>query len=168
MGKPREREMIRAYIAQRYPDQHVIFGCPLGPVPEVLTVAWGARKALRVGRGLRPEVDALVIQNRSLIMVEAKVVKWMDGLSKLPVYKGLVPTTPELEEYRGYPVRMILCTPWANESIRASAEGVGVEIDEFSTPEVDAYIEEMGKYWSREYQAARQEKKRAREILGLE
>jgi len=168
MGKPRERALIREYIAQRYPRSHVIFDCALGPVPEVLIAAWGARKALRVGRGLRPVVDALVITDGSLVLVEAKIIRWLDGISKLPVYSGLVPTTPELAEYRDRPRRMILCTPWAGESVLAAAAGVGVEVEEFSTPEVDDYVRELDKYWSREYQAARADKKRARELLGLE
>ena len=168
MSQQRERALIRAYITDRFPGRRVIYGCPLGPVPEVLVAAWGLRKALRVGRGVRPEVDALVFDDSNLVLIEAKILKWLDGISKLPVYKGLVDTTPELQEYKAWPRRMVLCTPWVNESIEASGVSAGVEVDQFATPEVDAYFTELGKYWTKEYRESRAAKKRAREILGLE
>ena len=168
MAKQRERKLIQDYILARYPGRRVIFGCPLGPVPERLIATWGPQKALRVGRGLRPEVDALVFEDSTLILVEAKIVKWMDGVSKLPVYKGLVPTTPELQQYRDWPVYMVLCIPWLTESIMASARSVGVSVDEFTTPDLELYVQELHKYWTSEYRIAREEKRRARELLGLE
>lgn len=168
MGKPRERQLIRDYIADRYPNSNVIFNCPLGPVPELLVATWGARKALRVGRGLRPEVDALVIEPGMLHLIEAKIIKWVDGISKLPVYRALVPTTPELEPYRDYKIHLILCTPWANEPIVEAAKRLWVDIDIFTTPEVDEYVGEMGKYWTGDYRKAREERNRARSLLGLE
>lgn len=168
MGKPRERALIQDYIAQRYPNHHVIMGCPLGPVPESIIATWGRTKALRIARGMRPEVDALVFQDSKLIMIEAKIFKWVDGLAKLPMYKGLIPTTPELEQYKDLEVEMVLCTPWTSETIEAAAAAMGVRVDVYSTPDIDVFVEETHKYWTKEYQSARDEKKRARSLLGLE
>jgi len=168
MGQQRERRLVSEYVAERFPRARVIMGCPLGPAPEKLVATLGPRKALRVARGLRPEVDALVIENHRLIMVEAKIRAWIDGIAKLPVYKSLVPTTPELEQYTDYPVEMRLCFPWHSETIEAAAKNLGVVLDVFHKPWIDEYLEELGKYWSGEYITGRAEKKRMREILGVE
>ncbi|MBU2060205.1 MAG: hypothetical protein KKB38_21040 [Gammaproteobacteria bacterium] len=168
MGKPRERDLIRHYVVARYPERRVILGCPLGPVPERLIATWGARKALRVGRGLRPEVDALIFEDSKLVLIEAKILKWLDGLAKLTLYKSLIPSTPELQEYRDWPVEMVLCTPWSMESIEEAARASGIRIDVFITTDIQEYVEELGKYWTSDYKARREERKRAREALGLD
>lgn len=168
MSQQRERALIGAYIRERWPARRVILGCPLGPVPLTLVATWGRIKAARLARGIRPEVDALVFDDHRLVIIEAKIVKWLDGLAKLPLYKGLVATTPELLEYLDWPVDMVLCTPWANESIDAAAAAQGVRVDVFSTPEVEVYAQELGKYWTKEYRERRQERKLALERLGLE
>lgn len=168
MGKPRERQFIIDYVLSRFPDKRVIFSCPLGQVPEKLIATFGRAKALKVGRGLRPEVDALVFDSHTLIFVEAKIKNWLDGIAKLPVYAGMIEDTPELEEYRSWPRRMILCLPFTSESVQSAARAAGVEVDEFSTPDVEAYLIELEKYWTPEYRKSRGELLRARELLGLE
>lgn len=168
MSRQVERALIRDYILEKYPDKRVIFGCPLGPAPEKLIATWGAAKALRVARGLRPEVDAVVFEDHTLVLVEAKVTAWMDGLSKLPVYSGLVDTTPELVEYVSWERRMVLCLPYPNESVYESAKVLGVVVDSFTTPEVDEAIRDREKYWTPEWKHRQAEVKRVRALLGLE
>lgn len=168
MGEQRERRLIVEYITERFPKDRVIFGCALGPAPEKLVATLGPRQALRMVRGLRPEVDALVIQNHHLVMVEAKIRAWVDGIAKLPLYKSLVATTPELVDYQSYDIEMRLCFPWYSETIEQAAKNLGVVLDVFHKPWIDDYLEELGKYWSGEYIAQRAEKKRMRGIFGLE
>jgi len=168
MGQQRERRLIAEYIVDRFPRATVIYGCPLGPVPQKMVATLGPRKALRMARGIRTEVDALVILDHKLILVEAKIQRWVDGIAKLPIYRSLIPTTPELEEYRGWEVEMRLCFPWESETIQEAAKNAGVVLDVFHQPWVDDYLTELGKYWSGEYIAARAEKKRMRELFGLE
>lgn len=168
MGQQRERRLIVEYVMEKFPRANVIYGCPLGQAPEKLVATLGPHKALRMARGVRPEVDALVVQDHKLILVEAKVQRWIDGIAKLPVYKGLLSTTPELEQYRGYEVEMRLCFPWRTEEIEVACRNAVVVLDVFCPPWIDDYLAELGKYWSSEYIAARAEKKRMRGILGVE
>ncbi len=146
----------------------MIMGCPLGPVPELIIAQYGFREALRVARGIRPEVDALVIRKPHLILIEAKIFKWLDGIAKLPVYEGLLKSTPELAQYKEYDHSMILCTPWTTETINAAATAQNVKIDVFNPPWIQGYVEEMHKYWTVEYRTARAEKMRLRKVFGLE
>jgi len=168
MGQQRERRLIAEYIVEKFPRAPVIYGCPLGPVPQKMIATLGPRKALRMARGLRPEVDALVVLDHRLVLVEAKILRWIDGIAKLPVYKSLVPTTEELKQYGGYDVEMRLCFPWSSETIEEAARNAGVVLDVFHQPWIDEYMTELGKYWTGDYIAARAEKRRMREIFGLE
>lgn len=164
----RERRLVAEYVVERFPKSRVIFDCPLGPVPEKMVATLGYRKALRLARGLRPMVDALVIQDHEVILIEAKILKWLDGMAKLPIYRGLVKSTPELQEYKNYSSSMVLCTPWISETIEAAAGIQEVKVDIFCPEWINDYLTELGKYWSRDYQKARAEKKRLREIFGVE
>ena len=168
MGRQWEREYAVAYLQARYPRSRHIQGAPLGPVPQEMVARYGMRTALRMGRGLRPEADLLVWGEQELVLIECKIFKWLDGLSKLPTYKGLVATTPELEEWRSWPVRMVLATPWIMETMREAALVRGVELDEFETPEAHEYLAKLNSYWTSEAKVAREQRQRARALLGLE
>jgi hypothetical protein len=168
MGKPRERQFIVDYVTARFPGKRVIFNCPLGPVPETLIATWGRAKALRVSRGLRPEVDALVFDGQTLIFIESKIREWLNGISKLPVYARMADDTPELQAYKSWTRRMILAIPFTSETIQSAARTNGVEIDVFSTPDVESYLIESGKYWTPEWKKAQAERKRTIALLGLD
>ena len=165
----RERALLAEYIRLKLPGVQVRQNCPLGIVPESLIVEYGRTAALRVARKMRPEVDALVITPDRLILIEAKILRWVDGLAHLVVYKALVPDTPELEEYAKRPVVMRMVIPFTQENMRSVAERMGVEIDEFTTPAIDQYLtQELPKYSTQEYKRKRAEVMRQREILGVQ
>ena len=163
-----EPRWVSEYVAATYPDLPHAYRVPLGPIPKALEEAWGPTKARRVYRPSRPEVDALVYPKGRLIMVEAKIFKVMDGLSKLPIYRSLVPTTPELAEYWTKPVTMqLLCVkpvPWVLEA----ATQAGVDVVAWSPDWVVAIWEERDKYWTPEAQQKREERKQVLRRLGYE
>ena len=166
--KPRERQLIIDYIRDRFPNDRVGFDFPLGPPPTRLIAEFGYSKALRIGRASRVKVDAVIWKDGTLILVEAKIREWVNGVAKLPLYKALVPETPELEPYWEWPVRMVLALPYSNELIESACERLGVELDEFTSATVDEAMAEVQKWQSPEWRKAQAEKRHTREILGLE
>lgn len=167
MGRQWEREYVSALVLDKFPDRRVILSCPLGPVPLEIVERLGMRTALRIGRGMRPVVDLLVYGDQEVILVEAKIYKWLDGISKLHTYRALVPDTPELAEQLGWPVRLILATPWLMEPMRVAAGRLGVELLEYHLPIADEYAAKMQTYWTAEAMQARYTRKRTIEALGL-
>ena len=168
MIQQRERALLTAYIESYLRGRQVRQNCPLGIVPESLIIEYGRSAALKVARKMRPEVDALVIAPDALILVEAKVVRWVDGLSKLVLYKALVPDTPELETYAKLPVVMRLVIPFTQDNMRSVAARMGVELVEFTTPAIDEYLNnELPKYNTQEYKRNRADVLKQREILGV-
>lgn len=168
MGQPRERRYIAEYVAKTFPDSPVKLGCPLGPGVRGLVEEYGLPKALTMSRGFRPEVDAVVVLPEKLIVIEAKIFKIVDGISKLPVYASLIPATPELWIHRKLPVEMRLITPWLTAQVQEMARGMGVEVDIYNPPWIKDYVDKMHSYWTAEAREARAAKLKLREILGVE
>jgi len=161
-----EPRWVAEYCAKFYPNYPVRYRCPLGPVPPGLAEGFPPEKALRIARPWRPEVDALVIAPKELILVEAKVFKYMDGLSKLPIYRDLIDSTPELEQYKKLPRRMQLLLPAKLDWVETAAKAVGVETVVWAPDWVKAVWEERDKYWTKEAVEAREERKRILRAIG--
>jgi hypothetical protein len=169
MGEQRERLLLTRYIEARYRSNKVALNYPLGPVPDSLVFEYGAGKAYKVGRSMRPEIDALVYDEGTLILVEAKIVRWVDGVSKLPLYKALIASTPELQAYVSWRVEMELVIPFKQPTMVSVAHSMGVKIVEFSVPEIDKYVSETLPYYqTAEYRQKRRSLVETRKSLGLE
>ena len=150
---------MSAYIKEFYPDAEVRLRCPLGPIPDQLKELYGPAKAARVYRPSRPEVDALVVLPGAILLIEAKIFKYMDGLSKLPVYASLVPISPELMVFSKRPVLMHLLIPAPIPWVKAAAPGLGVEVYTWAPDWVLQIWEERDKYWQPEARMLRAERK---------
>ena len=168
MSEQRERLLLAEYIRLKLPNSIVRQNCPLGIVPESLIIEYGRTMALRVARKMRPEVDALVIEPKRLILIEAKVVRWVDGVSKLALYRALIPDTPELEVYKDREIVLRMVTPFTQENMLSVAARMGVEIVEFTTPAISEYLRTvLPRYGTSEYKQQRAAILRQREILGV-
>jgi len=165
--KERETRLVSEYVHSKYKDAEAVrFRCPLGPIPEELTREVGYGKAIGLMRPFRPEVDALVVTKDEIVLIEGKIFKWMDGISKLPVYASLVPETPELKQFLGRRLKMVLVTPKDMPQIKSAAAALGVEVDIFRPQWVEDYLKELEMYWSPESTQARNARKKILEMLG--
>ncbi len=126
-----------------------------------------AERRRKMSRPWRPEVDALVWLEPVLLLIEAKVAKYVDGLAKLPMYRILIATTPELVEWKDWEVRMRLVVPRSQAWVEEIAKGMGIEIDPYEPEWLSDYYEYRDLYWTREYQERRLAILEARKRLGL-
>jgi hypothetical protein len=167
IGRPESR-LIGEYIATRFAGKRVALAQPLGPEVVILPQSLTQGQRLRVSRPWRPEVDALVWLDGVLLLIEAKVAEYVNGLAKLPLYRSLVPATPELEQWRDWEVRMRLVVPRARPWVNVMADAAGVEVDIFEPDWMRDYWEYRDQYWTGEYRARRQAILEARARAGLE
>ena len=155
------------YVKENYPDGEVRLRCPLGPIPDELKALYGPAKAARVYRPSRPEVDALVILPDALLLIEAKIFKYMDGLAKLPVYAALVPKSPELMIFSDKKVIMHLLLPAEIPWVKAAAPALGVEVYNVAPDWVHQIWQERDKYWTPSARMRRDARKALLEKLGF-
>lgn len=162
-----ERRLLAEYVAVKFGAYRHMKDQPVGPA-----LTWDdpnitGLKALRASRGWRPEVDAIVVMDGVLLLIEAKVRSPIDGLAKLPLYKALVGTTPELREWASWDVRMRLVLPYVIPWVELTAKEVNIEVDYYVPVWINAYLEHYNRYWSREYREEREAVMRQRALLGL-
>ena len=163
-----ETRLVAEYLAQEIYPNWYRQRQPLGPALPGLVEEMGEARALAVSRPWRMEVDAVAVEDGRLVLIEAKVFKIVDGMAKLPLYKSLVPATPELTEHRSLPIVMRLVAPWASESMEIMARAAGVEVVVYSPAWIRDYVAQYHNYWTAEYRQAREEKMRLRRALGVE
>jgi len=163
-----ETRLIAEYLKERYPEFPFIMKQPLGAVSEELMKTEGYERAIKVMRPFRPEVDAVVILPAHLLIIEAKVWSIVDGLAKLPLYKSLVPATPELKQFFPREIMMQLVVGWTNTNLQIMARDMDVEVKVFRPDWVVEVVEGLHKYWTREYQQAREDKLKMQKYFGVE
>jgi len=162
-----EPRWVSEYMVATYPRAEVRVRVPLGPIPKETASNYGLMKGLRVYRPWRPEVDAAARWTNKTILVEAKIFKYMDGLSKLPIYKSLVPDTPELAHWPTE-VAMELLIPAPISWVETAALNLGVKVvSTFVPPFIKEAWDERDKYWTKEAIEQREERKRKLQGLGI-
>jgi hypothetical protein len=161
-----EPKWVSFYAREHYPGAEIRLGVPLGPIPDESIRDYGILQAIRRYRPWRPEADLIAILPDQLVLLEAKVFKYMDGLSKLPIYKALIPTTPELRHVAAFPVTMKLLIPVTIPWVIAAAKEIGVEVEVGAPDWIMEVWLERDKYWTKEAVEARSERKRTLEKLG--
>lgn len=163
-----EVRMVAEYLKHMYPKYTCITKQPLGKVSNELMSEVGYKKAVGLTRPFRPEVDAVVVLPGALILVEAKVWNIINGLAKLPMYKSLVPVTPELVKYRHLTVIMELVVGWSNDNLEIMARDHDVRIRVYRPDWLQEVVDGMHKYWTPEYRAEREAKLKLRKYYDLD
>ncbi|MBT9164925.1 MAG: hypothetical protein DDT23_00936 [candidate division WS2 bacterium] len=149
-----ERRLCSEWMAEHYFNIPYYLNFPLGP--RYVSPARGD-----IDRSWRRKVDALAVKDREIHLLEFKIWQPLDGIDKLPVYKLLVPHTPELEAYRTYPIRMFLITPRPTSAIRFETRLLGIELITVSGGWLDEKVRRIEWLWTKE---GREEMERRREI----
>ena len=163
-----ETRLLSEYLLATYSKYSYIISVPLGKLDETLLKTLGYKQAMGLSRPYRPSVDAVVILPNYLIIIEAKVWNILNGLGKLPMYKSLVPFTPELQQYMPREVIMELVVAWTNANLEIMAREAGVTVRVFCPDWMQEVVNKMHNYWTKEYRESRERKLEARRLLGVE
>lgn len=163
-----ESRMISQYLKEFYSEFSPTTNVALGVIPVHLIQREGYQRAVKMYDPYRPRVDGVVVLPRYILIIEAKVWNVINGLSKLPLYKSLVPVTPEFAQYMPREVLMQLVVGWENPNLLRMAHEIGVEVKLFCPEWLEGIKDEMHKYWTRDYRLAREQKLRMREYFGIE
>lgn len=162
-----EARYVSEYVLEKFPRCSQKIRCPLGGAPEMWIKEMGFSKALRTYRPYRPEVDAVVIDKDKIILIEGKILKVMDGISKLPVYRFLVRETPELDIYRTKKIEARLVTPHPPGWCERVAKEFDVTIDLFEPDWIKDYRQKQEKYWTTEERVERHKRRETLKGLGM-
>ena len=164
----RERRYISEYMKATWPEGGWQLNVELGPIPQEYVDRYGLGKAAAMFRPTRPRVDAIKWTPEKYYLLEAKIRDIKAGIGDLSYYRGMLASTTDLPFYEGQPMVLRLVVPWMIAWIQTAADAAGVEVIVSHQPWIDDYVKERQNYFTAEYRAARAEKMKLREILGVD
>lgn len=143
-SKQRGRRYIQEYVQEKFPTRVVVFfNQAVGPPPSELFKAH-PEIPLSHFRRWRFYVDAVVVTKEWLILIEEKLFQPAVGMGQLLFYRALLKDTPELRPYAKLPIKMILVTPRPDPRVIAFAGRIGIDVEVYSKPWVQAYLRKKG------------------------
>ncbi len=164
----RERRYIADYLLHFYPRGGWTKNVPLGPIPADIVARFGLAAGAKLYQPTRLRIDAILALPDAYWLIEAKMLNPRDAIGDLTTYMALVKSTPDLPGYDGQPIKARLVIPWSLDWIDDMAKSHGFDVQVYLPPWVEDYVRERQHYFTREYRVQRDDKMRARRILGLE
>lgn len=133
MGEPRETAYLSRWAAGLPKGAQVFYNVRIGRTP-------GDPALRQVMKSLLKEIDALVLTDGELWLVEAKIVRQDDALGKLKIYRDRLYQDPDWGPVaKGKTLKLVLLTPVAFETFREDAARAGVELVVWPDPEATQY-----------------------------
>ena len=166
--KERERRYISEYMRDAWPGGDWQLNVELGAIPQEYVTRYGLSRAAAMFRPTRPRVDAVKWTPEAYYLIEAKIRDIKAGIGDLLYYKAQALEAPDLPMYEGQPIVCRLVIPWMIDWMKAAADAAGIDVVVFETEWIAEYVRERQHYFTAEYRAARAEKMRLREILGVD
>lgn len=135
-----ETRLLSEWLAVRYPERRVMQRVRVGSDHPSLEIPGLTPAEARMAMAWRRWCDALVFDNGQLLVVEATVFPKPGKISQLDLYMMLVPTTPELVEFRDWPLRGVLLCAIDDPVMRRLASDRGYTIELYHPPWVSSYL----------------------------
>jgi len=140
----RERRYVPEFVNEKYPTRvAVVYNMAVGPPPEQLALKH-PEIPLENFRRWRFWIDAVVIMRNSLVLLEGKLRKPVEGLGQLLLYRALLPQTPELKPYAHLVVDMVLVTPRPDPRVIGVAASLGIQVEVFTPQWAMDYLRSVG------------------------
>ena len=142
--------MLSEWLAVRYADRRILQRFRVGSVHPDLAIPGLTDSEMRMVGVWRRWVDAIVIGDGELLVVEAGVVPDPGDVSQLSLYLRLLPATPELADYRKWPAHGVLLYAVDDPVTRQLAAEAGHVVEIYRPSWVDQYLEQL---WPRQRRA---------------
>lgn len=139
-----EQRYLVEYIAKRFPNaKKVMYQVPVGDFPHVAAKHSEVKDAKWFWR-YGPRIDAIVIANGTLYLIEAETRRPVNGLSELELYNSLIEQTPHLGPYLKFPRKIILVTPVMDPNVARICAEKGWEYEIFRPTWIDEHLRRWG------------------------
>jgi hypothetical protein len=137
--QPRENKLLNEWVTLNYPNNLQWRRVRLGAIP-------GTPQEI-LYEGLRRWADKIILDNGTIIIIEAKMRPEPHGMAELEIYKKLFPDTPEFTSYKDLPIRLIFLTTMTDQTVADLCKEKGIELVIFKPSWVDEYwAEKMARF----------------------
>ncbi len=140
---PRETRLVAEWVVRTYPNAQVRFRVDVGDLkPALDATGLTAAELKRLGRSRR-WVDAMVVEPRTVHLIEGKIRLSPGALEQLELYRMLFPLTPELAHLRDRTLELHLVFAVEDPMLSAIARQRGVKVHTYNPPWVSAYLAQL-------------------------
>lgn len=135
--------MVAEFIRERYPDRRHFTRVRLGRPPSQLVRPGMAPEELRMIGVWRRWADAIVIDGKKLILIEAAIRPDPGYISKLELYEMLIPATQELAPYHNLTVVKLLVYAIEDRAVLELAKRHGVKTTRYVPSWLPSYMRQL-------------------------
>ena len=135
--------MVVEFVQLRYPGQRWMFNVRLGPVPLAIAKMYPGVDVDRIARLWKKTCDAIVITDRELVLIESEIIRPIEAIGELLVYRDLIPQTDDLRAWWTWPVRLVLVSPQKDPTLDATTRAHNIEVVYYRPAWVEAYVKEV-------------------------
>lgn len=126
--EPREMRFLAEWIALFHSHSQVMTRVRLGAIrPELNHEGLNASDLKMIGL-FRRWADAVIITRSHKTIVEAKIVAHPVAIAQLQLYASLIDQTPELEEFRQLPTKLLMLVAVEDPALTKIARNAGIEV----------------------------------------
>ena len=138
--EPRELRLLNEWIDRFHSDKHVLTRVRLGAIrPELNLEGLTSSDLMMLGLHRR-WADALIIEQHSKTVVEAKIVAQPVAVAQLELYAALINDTPELAEYRKLQTKLLLLCAVEDPVLTKIARDKGIEVSVYTPSWLNEYF----------------------------
>lgn len=139
-----ERRFVREFVINEYPKrQWVRFNAPLGIVPEALQKQYPDVPIKRFQKWRR-YVDAVVMKEKQIILIEGKIHNIKRGVGDLEDYLQMLKLTPEFKDYMDREIVPTLVIPYEDPYTIARCDEKGFTVKIYLPNWLKEYLKQKG------------------------
>lgn len=142
---PVETRMLSEYLATRWAGHRTIQRVRLGSYRPAANVPGLTEAEARMTGVWRRWCDAVVFQDRRVILVECSVFPDPGHVAQLELYRDLWPRTPEFQDYRDWPVDGILVMALPDPMVSQLAARRTLAVEIFRPTWINAYVAKLAR-----------------------
>lgn len=136
----RERRLLAEWLVLRFPNERVQQQVRLGAYTPSIGTAGLDRTEIKALGVWRRYADAIVFRRTELILIEASLPADVGYVSRLELYRRLVPLTPELAPVATLPVVLLYLCAIEDPVVTAIAREHGIKVEVFQPSWVGQFI----------------------------
>lgn len=137
---PREMQLVADWISSEYPDANYRMNVRLGTQHPRLQGKFLTESEQRMAGVFRRWADAVIITKTELLLVEAAIRPQPGKIAQLHLYEMLLPSTPELEEFKNLTIVKVLLCAIPDPVLIQLARSQGIRVVTYRPDWVDEYI----------------------------
>lgn len=141
--EPREQRMLAEYMAHNFRGIRYKTRVRLGATQPRIAGKFTKEESAMLGV-FRRWADAIAfLPDKSLLLIETKIRPEPGVISQLKLYAMLIPNTPELEEFKDWPIRMRVVYAIPDPAVEMLARSENIEVVSYFPSWMEEYLKTL-------------------------